>query len=357
MATMTGPLVAGCDVIANGTPLSAGTLDYLMEIIVDQSVDLPSMFSLLLASSDAQSQPSSWIDDPSVFAIGDAMEIKIGYNDNLATLIHGEVTSLEPEFSASHLPRLRVRGYDRRHRLQRGRKTKSFLKQKDSEIASAIGSGAGLTVDAKDSDVTHDYVLQANQTDWEFLCERASRISYEVLVDDKKMSYRPVANDGSPVLTLDLELGSDLIEFHPRLSTGSQPSNVTVQGWDVKQKQAFTASSTASDLVSQMSGDKNASRMVQSAFGASPEVLTSYPVAAQAEADAIAKACMNEAGLEFISGDGICLGNTSLCAGKVIQVAGIGKRFSGDYYVTNAIHRFTAALGYLTEFTVRRTAS
>jgi len=359
MGTMssTGPSVAECDVMVNGTPLPEGTLSYLMEVTVDQSVELPSMFSFLLASSDAQAQPVAWMNKVSAFAIGDAMEIKLGYHNKLATLIRGEVTSLEPEFSASSLPRLRVRGYDRRHRLQRGRKTKSFLKQKDSDIAASVGGAAGLSVNATDSTTVHEYVLQANQTDWEFLCERASRIRYEVLVDDKTMTFRPAANDQSAVLTLDVEHQSDLLEFRSRLSAAAQPTSVKVQGWSVPDKQKLVGSSSSGDVVSRMGGGKTGGEMVQAAFSAADEVLTGYPVAVQAEADAIAKACLNEAALEFITGEGICIGNTDLCAGKVITITGIGSRFSGQYYVTCAIHSFTPDRGYQTEFTARRTAS
>lgn len=358
MATSsTAIALADFDVSVNGTPFSSTSLDYVMEIVVDQSVALPGMFTLLLASSDAQSQPVAWTNDASVFAIGDAIEIKLGYYNNLASMIQGEVTALEAEFSASSLPCLRVRGYDRRHRLQRGRKTRSFLKQSDSDIASSLGSDAGLTVNATDTGVVHDYVLQANQTDWEFLCERASRIRYEVFVTDKTLYFRPAANDQGAVLTLDMQNEEELLEFHPRLSSVAQATQVSLQGWSVKDKNKIIANAAPGDVVSAMGGSQAGADAVQSAFSAAAEVLTAYPVAAQAEADAIAKASLNEIALEYISGDGICLGKTDLSAGKVITITGIGSRFGGQYYVTSAVHRYTPARGYRTEFTVRRTAS
>ena len=70
-----------------------------------------------------------------------------------------------------------------------------FVGLKDSDIASQIASEANLEVDAVDSKVTHDYVIQANQTDLEFLRERAGRIQYEVFVSDKTLHFRPVQND------------------------------------------------------------------------------------------------------------------------------------------------------------------
>jgi len=348
---------ADFDVSVNGSPLSSTNLDYVMEIVVDQSVALPSMFTLLLASSDAQSQPPAWTNDSSVFAVGDAIEVKLGYYNNLTSMIQGEVTSVEAEFSAASLPLLRVRGYDRRHRLQRGRKTRSFLKQSDSDIASSIGSDAGLTTNATATGTFHDYVLQANQTDWEFLCERASRIRYELFVTGKTLYFRPAANDEGAVLTIDMQNDDDLLEFHPRLSSVAQPTEVTLQSWSIKDKDTITSNSASADIVSTMGGSQAGADAVQSAFSDAPQVLTAYPVAAQAEADAIAKARINQAALQYITGEGTCFGKPDIVAGKVITITGIGSRFSGQYYVTSAIHRVTPARGYRTEFSVRRTAS
>src|SRR5215471_15169677 len=134
-----GPPVPDIDVLINGTPVSAAVLSYVADVVVDDSVELPSMFSLVMTSSDAQEQGTPWVDNEDLFAVGNVVEIKMGDVGNLASLITGEITALEPEFVTSRLPVLTVRGYDRRHRLQRGRKTRTFLQKKDSDIAKQIG--------------------------------------------------------------------------------------------------------------------------------------------------------------------------------------------------------------------------
>lgn len=350
-----GPRVPDIDVIIDGSPLSAAVLAHVGEVTVDESVEFPSMFTFMVAGSDEQEQEVPWVDDRERFSIGNVVEIKMGYADALASLIVGEITALEPEFSASQLPVLNVRGYDRRHRLQRGRKTRSFIQQKDSDIASQIGGEAGLTAQATDSGATLDYVLQANQTDWEFLCARASQIRYEVVVQDKTLLFQPVANDQSEVLTLDMEHG--LLEFYPRLSSAGQVTEVKVQGWSVKDKKALLGDAKGGDEVSAMGGSASGAALAQKAFGAAIEIVSDRPVGAQAEADQLAKARFNELVLELISGEGACQGRTDLRAGKVIKIDGIGQRFGGQYYITGAVHRYSASRGYVTEFVVRRNAS
>jgi phage protein D len=343
------------DVLINGSPVPAEVMSYIGEVVVDDSVELPSMFTFAMMSSDALEQDLPWVDNKKFFAVGNVVEIKMGERNNLTSLITGEITALEPEFVANRLPVFNVQGYDRRHRLQRGRKTRTFLKKKDSDIAAQIGAEAGLRVQSTGSNTTLDYVVQANQTDWEFLCERARLIGYEVMVADRTLFFRPAGNAQKEILTLDMQ--DDIIEFYPRLSSTGQATEVKVQSWNIKDKKAVLGNSKSGDEVSVMGGQSSGAKIVQSAFGAAPDVVIDQPVGAQAEADQIAKARFNELILELITGEGTCHGNVNLRAGKVIRIAGIGQRFGGQYYVTSAIHRNSAASGYVTEFRVRRNAS
>jgi phage protein D len=355
VANPQGPLGPDFQISINGTPLPVATAVHVTGVTVDDSVELPSLFMLELAGADDQDQPLAWIDDPTLFAIGHEVEIKLGYVDALDTLLKGEITALEPEFAFDRLPSLTVRGYDRRHRLQRGRKTQTFVQQKDSDIAAQIASAAGLTAQTEDSSVVHDYVLQANQTDLEFLQERARRIEYEVVVEDKTLFFRAVANAASEILTL--TMADDLLEFYPCLSSAGQVSEVTVRGWSLKDKKVITSQAQAGAEVSTMGGQQSGAALVNSAFGTAVGLVSRRPVLTQAEADQLAKAHFNQLVLELIEGEGVCWGRTDLRAGKVIKITGVGQRFSGQYYVTAVIHRCTPQRGYQTHFTVRRNAA
>jgi phage protein D len=340
------------DIKINGSPLSLNAKMNVISIVVDEDVNLPSMFVLEFAGLNDQKQEIELLDDQNLLAIGNVVQVKLGYKDALVPLIAGEITSLEPEFYFSRPPRLIVRGYNRLHRLQRGRKTRTFLQNKDSDIASQIASEAGLTISTEDSQVTHDYLLQANQTDWEFLKARAHLINYEIFVEDKTLFFRPVGNAETAILTLTSQ--EHLLEFYPRLSAMGQVSEVAVQGWDVKEKKEIL--STAQSLKSIMDKKNSGVAVSQRAFGNAMETVSDRPIIAQAEADQIAKAVLENTALNFITGEGICWGYTNLRAGKVIEIAGIGKRFSGSYYVTATSHRY-GTRGYYTYFNVKRNAS
>jgi phage protein D len=355
VAKADNPLVPDFAININGTPLPVEAVPHVVGVTVEDDAELPSMFTLELTGSDHQEKEIAWIDDKDLFAVGHVVEVKMGYVDDLETLLIGEITGLEPEFAFDRLPSLTVRGYDRRHRLHRGRRTRTFVQQKDSDIAVQIASEAGLTAQVEDSQVVHDYVLQANQTDMEFLHERARRIRYEVVIEDRTLFFRPVSNAEGEIFTL--TMNDDLLEFYPRLSSVRQLSEVTVRGWNPKDKKEIIGQAKTGDEVSTMGGQQSGAAMIESAFGAAVGLVSDRPVMTQAEADQMAKARFNNVALALITGEGACLGRTDLRPRKVIKIEGVGQRFSGQYYVTAATHHYSPHRGYRTHFKVQRSAS
>jgi phage protein D len=249
---------------------------------------------------------------------------------------------------------LTIRGYDRRHRLLRGRKTRSFVQIKDSDIASQIASEAGLGARAVDTGVQLDYVLQHNQTDMDFLQDRARRIGYEVAIEDKTLLFRPFQNDKSETLTL--KPGQDLLEFYPRLTTLSQVGEVSVRGWSPKDKQVIVGTAAAGSETGAM-GDSSGPSAANRAFGKTSAASVNRPVFSRAEADKMAQGQLNAIALDYIDGEGLCIGRTDLRAGAVIAIEDLGQRFSGKYYVTSTIHSYVPSRGYRTAFTIRRNAT
>jgi phage protein D len=347
------PVLPTFAIAINGTPLSRATAAHVVSVTVDDDLGLPAMFSFDLAGSDDQKSNAIW-PDADQFSIGGVVELKLGYLEKMDTVFVGEITALEPEFGLDHLPNLTVRGYDRLHRLQRGRKTRTFTQQKDSDAAAKIAREAGLTPDVTDTKVTHEYLVQANQTDFEFLSQRAAQIGYELRIDNKKLLFGPRQNTKSARITLSLQ--SDLLEFHPRLTAAQQVDTVNLRLWSVKDKNNIAGQALAGDEVSAMGGQKIGPALATSAFGSAVEQVTAWSAGSQAEADQFVRARVNDIALDFITGEGACWGRTDLRAGSVVEISDIGKRFSGPYYISKVTHRY-GPQGYVTEFSVRRSAS
>ncbi|WP_017303721.1 phage late control D family protein [Spirulina subsalsa] len=346
-------LAPNVEILVQGKKLSAKTDADLIGVQVFEDIDAPSMFTLELISWDLPKEKFTWVDDD-LFDLGNEVEIKMGYENSLQTVIYGEITGLEPEFSQGSTPRLVVRGHDLRHRLLRGTKTKSFTKMKDSEIFSNIARQRSLTPQVKDSDVQHDYVLQRNQTDWDFLRGRAERIGYEIVIEKKNISFKPPQNDGQKVMTLKFK--ENLSEFFPRLSTMNQVEKVEVRGWLPEDKKEVLGKAGSGKEGSKMGGQKTGPKVVET-FGESTATIVHQPVATKAEADEIALGQFKDMAIAYITAEGTCPGNPTLRIAKVIEIEQVGKRFSGLYYVTSTEHFYSQRSGYKTSFTARRTAS
>lgn len=341
-------------ILVQGKPLAPEIEADLVSVLVSEDLEAPSMFELLLVTWDIVKQQMTWVDD-TVFDVGNEVEIQMGYEQDIKTVLVGEITGLEPEYTQDTAPRLVVRGHDLRHRLLRGSHTKSFLKIKDSEVASQIARTRGLTSKVTDTQVKLEYILQHNQTDWEFLQERAKRIGYEVAVDRKTLYFRPHENAKSKVLTL--TYGEDLHEFLPRLSTMSQVQQVEVRGWIPKEKKEVTGKAAVGKEGGIMGGSTSGAKAVKKSFGESSHTIVNQPVSSKEEADQMALGQFTNMAIAYITGEATCQGNPNLRAGKVIEIAGIGKRFSGLYYLSSVEHLYTKTQGYQTSFNVRRNAT
>lgn len=326
------------------------------EVSVLQDVSAPGMFTLRMSYWDLN-RNVVW-EKENLFAEGREVEIQMGYaGAPLATMMVGEITGLEPELSAGEVPMLTVRGYDCRHRLMLGRKTRSFTQVKDSAIATRVAEDAGLSAVVEDTRVTHEYVLQHNQTDWEFLEGRARRLGFEVVAERKTLKFQPHKNDRSEVEVIPLSF-DDLIEFRPRLSTRGVAGEVIVQGWSPKDKQEITGKASAGDIGTTM-GSRGGPAVVKAAFKikACQDSVVDRPVFSQAEAEQIARGRLKEMALAYVTGEGVTKGCTDLKAGTVVRIAGIGKRFSGLYYLTSVCHTYSPRRGYRSAFTVGRNAT
>ena len=327
----------------NGSDASEEVMDSVISIEVDDSLTLPDMFSIHLRDSNLR-----WIDADS-FSLGSAVEVSARDNGSEIKLITGEVTGIEPRFDATSGPSIVLRGYDKSHRLNRGRKTTSFVQMTDSDIANKIAQGAGLRAQVDTTRQVHEYVLQDNKTDWEFLVSRALRIGYTVYVRGDTLSFvETAAGDQTPTV----EWAEDLIEFNARMSTMRQVSEVVVQGWDPENQQQIIGSATQARDVPQIGQSDQGGESAEQVFGAVKEIIVNRPVATQTEADALAQSICSEIGQGFIEAECVCLGNPAVQAGVVVDMIGIGNRFSGSYRVTHARHVYNSQQGYKTEFSV-----
>jgi phage protein D len=343
-----------------GAPAPKELLKDILEIVVDESLHMPSMFVMKIHNVYvAASEDSEPWKNENYFNIGD--QITIGFGPGTTEdiefdvveieerLIEGEITGIEVKFVAPSTAHIIVRGYDVSHRLHRGRYNRSFSNCTDTDIVRKVAQEARIKIGQLDaSGVSYDYVFQENQTNMEFLRERAARIGFELFVQDNKIHFREPKGEGS----INLEWLKNLMSFDVRVTSAEQVSSVQVNSWDYSNKKLLTGTASKEQLVT-VTGNGDGSSISDKFMQQSPKmIVVDQPVDTLKEAEQMAQALCNELGGEFVTADAKAMGNPIIRPGKVVTLENMGTRYSGDYYVTGTCHHYIHG-NYTTDFTVR----
>lgn len=327
-----------------GNPLDNAIANRLIEATVDQHTHLPDMFTIRFTDSDMT------LLDGDTFTLG--KEIKIsGDNEqgDAFILIDGEITALEPSFMPGQIAELVVRGYDKSHRLYRNTHSRTFMNQKDSDIATLIAKEIKLNTKITPTKTIYPHLTQHNQSDLQFLMERAWRIGYECYVSEGVLYFQPPPEKAD---TASISLGEDLQTFMPRLTAVELVEAVSIHGWDVAKQQAIVgkAQATKGKLYPNVNAKKEANG-ISTNFGTGHLTIVDQPALNQAEADILAQARLNELSGAYLTADGSAFRRPDIKAGKMLKISGVGKRLSGVYLVTSATHIYNQS-GLMTHFTV-----
>ncbi|CAN1210840.1 Gp5/Type VI secretion system Vgr protein OB-fold domain-containing protein [Tumidithrix helvetica PCC 7403] len=350
---------AGVKIRIDGSNAPAELFQDLLQISIEESLHLPSMFTLVINNDYFAGDVNdvAWKHDD-LFAIGKKIEIDyliLGTSRSVTpdTIFEGEITAIEAQFTSDAQAPIIVRGYDVSHRLHRGRYNRSFVNMKDSEIVTKIigevGIPAGtITTTTGPHGFGHPvgYVFQDNQTNMEFLRERAARNGFELYVRDGKLNFCAPTSSGS----VELKWLLDLFSFRVRVSSSEQVGSVEVRGWNYQTKQAIVSTASSATLLT--SNDHGTGVSKATAFSGNPKlIVVDRPISSADEATTMAQSICKEVGGEYIQADARAIGNPDIRAGKVVTLAKMGK-YNGSYYVTATRHLYQGGV-YSTEFSVR----
>ncbi|MBE9001267.1 VgrG-related protein [Nostoc sp. LEGE 12447] len=343
-------------------PASPELMKDLLQITIEESLHLPAMFTLVIHNSyiptSDRAENKAWRHDQ-LFKIG--KKVKLGFTSSTTLdnnfqeevgefIIEGEITAMEVHFNEKSEADIIVRGYDISHRLHRGRYNRSFLNETDSGIVKKIIQEVGIKPgNIEPTGEVHKYVFQENQTNMEFLRERAARIGFELFITEEKLNFCKPKTQGA----LSLKWLVDINKFSTRVTSAEQISSVEVRAWDYTQKKLISGTAKKEKQITE-TGNKLGST-TSNAFSnlKSPKmIVVDKPVASKKQADTMAQALCDELGGEFVYADAKAEGNPEIRPGRVISLEDMGDRYSGKYYVTETRHFFNQRV-YETEFSVR----
>ena len=332
----------------DGKELDPALATLVETIVVDDFLHAPDMVVLTFRDVGRTVLKESKIGHASKIRV---LATNVGGNtpEPLATV---EVAALEAEQGPAG-SRTIVRAYDPSRRLQGNRVTRSFVQMKDSDIARQLASDNRLEIGTiDDSGPVHPHISQANQTAWEFLTARAREIGFKLAVSDGKFYFQkaavpsggPDAGDFDSTDPLQLVVGTSLLEFNPRVTTGGQVKEAVVRGWDPKEKRPLVGRSPAAAASAKIAVSP---AELASKVGDPTHTQVDRPFSTQAGVDAAAKSNAAQIGSVYAEAHAIAQGHPKLKPGANVKVSVSGDQFDGTYYVTQARHVFDAG-GYRT---------
>ena len=327
-------------VVVNGEPLPAADLDALADVRVRQRLGLPALAEVSFRAADVDRLAAA------AARVGAALRVEVGGQD--AALFDGEVTAVERTFGPPHRRELRLRGYDRLHRLRKRQPVRAHVRVTAADLAREMAGEIGLSVEAAEPGPVRRIVLQAFQSDFDLLVDQAGRAGLYPTLRGTTLHLLTLAGDGGEAIPL--ELGTTLLEARGEANADAAGRAASAQGWDWLRIERRAGRSGAARSGRAVSIDAS-----PTAFEGVDGDRTWCDRTADddAQLDALAQADLDRRCAAEVALEGVAEGDARLSPGAAVEVTGLGETFGGRYVVTEVDHRLDGAGGYLSHFGTR----
>ncbi len=314
-----------------------------MVLSVDITYEINKIPTAKIALQDGDStKPSYPNSEEGIFEPGKSVELKVGYEPGKEkSIFKGIIMELGVKLTTYSGGALELRCKDKAVALTVGRKNKIFLKKKDSEIISAIASEGGASADVTATSLQHKKLVRHSCTDWDFILARADANGLLVTVKDGKLTVKKPAYTPCGVK---VSYGNDLVEMNVHVDSTYQMQEVKSHSWNHTTQKLDKG--TGSKPTTNKEGDLDTGKL---SGVIKPKELLQSPAALTADAlKPWADAVWQRRALSRIRGSVRFYGSEKPEIGKTIELFGMGKRITGDGYITRVRHTIENAK-WLTE--------
>jgi uncharacterized protein len=314
-----------------------------------------------------------WLDHP-LLALDRRVAFSLGYAPDLPEQVFvGEIVAQNAAFPASGAPTLTVVAQDRRHRMQRGNRTRWFavsvpqygnLPIPDAAVAAMVTGEQGMipladpvamalavllggtqvAIAMDDPDAGQRVIRQqSGESNFDFLARIARENGWETVVDHGGPTGGFQLRFFSPADHLEPDLafkwGRDLVDFTPRLSTVGQIAGVTLPIWVPALKVEFSVSVGWDWDRQSLDVSISPGFGIPVSNGEEDEEFTllGHPVTLTDAPRAILGELLPRLNRR-LTASGSLTGEARLRAGGVLRIEGVGERFGGLYRATSVTH-------------------
>mgnify|MGYP005991925015 CR=1 FL=1 len=318
------------NVKANGTFIP--DIIEIQSLEVDKGVNKIPTAKILIIDNDISKGEFS-VSSSSTFVPGTPISIEGGYDSKNEVIFEGIVTKQSIRINKNLGSVLEVECKDEAIKMLVGQKSKTFSKNKDSDIiANIISSYSGLTANVTATPKIWPEQVQHYISDWSFILSCAEINGMLVNVINNKVSVFPPNRDIASVL--EIKNGTNLLELNAELNSITQLGKAKATAWD------FTTQNTISGEASNnYTGPGNlTSKKLSEVVGLKEYELQSTAPIEKEDLTNWSKDTLLKSAFSKIIGDIKIQGTSKVNPGNYITLSGVGDRFNGDHFISSVKH-------------------
>jgi len=278
------------------------------------------------------------LSDLKTFVPGQSVEIALGYDNKEVSVYRGVIVRQGLEISQQGGSRLIIDLTDEAIKMTLARHNALFEKIKDSDLIGKLITASGLSKDVASTNTVHEDIVQYYASDWDLMVTRAEQNGLVVMVDAGKVTVKAPDTSQAPVLTL--SYGDAILDLRTEMDAATQyaPSAIKSSTWDIDSQKLIEAG-PGSVAVSEP-GNISSGELAK-VFGIKRFDQQTGATIEKTSLQDWSSAELLKSKLAKIRGSVRFPGNSAAKLGKTVTLAGLGKRFNGNVWVS-AVHHCVA---------------
>ncbi|WP_293311679.1 type VI secretion system tip protein VgrG [Pedobacter sp. UBA5917] len=306
----------------------------ILEIVVTNMVNAIPKARVVVMDGSAAAQNFE-LSNGNDFIPGAEIEIAAGYDGENETIFSGLIISQTIKANESG-SQMEIECRDKAVKLTAGRKNKIWEDTTDADAITDLVGQNGISADIDGLDLQHKQLVQFNCSNWDFIITRAELNSALVITEAGKLNI--AMPDAGQESTATYTYGSEIYDFEAQMDARTQYPQVVTKNWNYTNQEVKEGTSTAKSLPQQgnISGDD-----LSEVLGWDDNSLYHSGNVAEKESAEWASAQLFRSRLNRLIGNFRVQGDNKLKPGIIVELLGIGERFSGKCWVTGVIHSYS----------------
>jgi Rhs element Vgr protein len=319
-----------CTLLVDGSEVPP-TLEVL-SIVTEREANRLPRARLVIRDGDIAAEDFP-ISNEKHFVPGRRLEIKAGHASEEKTIFKGIIVKHGIKVREQGSSELTIECLDAAVKMTVGRKSRFFIDKSDQEVLTEIIEEYSLTADVASTEFTHPQLVQYHASDWDFVLSRADANGLLVMVDDGTIAVQSPKLGGAADLSI--VLGDTVYELDAQIDARHQFQSVRAHDWDYSSQQVVMKDGTAPTPNSM----GNLSELdLAATIGLEAFELRHAGRLQDQELKVWADAQLLRSSLAKIVGHARILGYPDIKPGQLVEINGVGKRFSGKAYVGAVRH-------------------